>query len=32
MTFDNVARALAAFEATLFTRSRWDVFLEGDNP
>ncbi|WP_437525418.1 cytochrome c peroxidase [Sorangium sp. So ce726] len=30
VTFDNVARALAAFEATLFTRSRWDVFLEGD--
>jgi len=30
VTFDNVARALAAFEATLFTRSRWDRFLEGD--
>ncbi|UQA62567.1 cytochrome c peroxidase [Polyangium aurulentum] len=30
VTFDNVARSLAAFEATLFTRSRWDRFLEGD--
>ncbi len=30
VTFHNVARALAAFEATLFTRSRWDRFLEGD--
>jgi cytochrome c peroxidase len=30
VTFDNVARALAAFEGTLFTRSRWDRFLEGD--
>ncbi|WP_437278375.1 cytochrome c peroxidase [Sorangium sp. So ce375] len=29
-TFDKVARALAAFEKTLFTRSRWDRFLEGD--
>jgi len=30
VTFDNIARALAAFEATLYTRSRWDRFLEGD--
>ncbi|WP_434040807.1 MULTISPECIES: cytochrome c peroxidase [Sorangium] len=30
VTFHNVARALAAFEATLFTRSRWDRFLEGE--
>ncbi|XXX72032.1 cytochrome c peroxidase [Sorangium sp. So ce134] len=30
VTFRNVARALAAFEGTLFTRSRWDMFLEGD--
>ncbi|WP_437729778.1 cytochrome c peroxidase [Sorangium sp. So ce1335] len=30
VTFHNVAQALAAFQATLFTRSRWDVFLEGD--
>ncbi|MDI3286630.1 cytochrome c peroxidase [Polyangium sp. 15x6] len=30
VTFDNVARALAAFQATLYTRSRWDRFLEGD--
>ncbi|AGP32584.1 cytochrome c peroxidase [Sorangium cellulosum] len=30
VTFHNVAQALAAFEATLFTRSRWDAFLEGE--
>jgi cytochrome c peroxidase len=30
VTFDNTARALAAFEATLVTRGRWDRFLEGD--
>ena len=29
-SFDNTARALAAFEATLVTRGRWDRFLEGD--
>jgi cytochrome c peroxidase len=29
VTFDNIARALAAFEATLFSRGRWDRFLEG---
>ena len=28
-SFDNTARALAAFEGTLFTRGRWDRFLEG---
>ncbi|WP_437805758.1 cytochrome-c peroxidase [Sorangium sp. So ce1078] len=30
VTFHNVALALAAFEGTLFTRGRWDMFLEGD--
>jgi cytochrome c peroxidase len=30
VSFDNVAKALAAYEATLVTRGRWDRFLEGD--
>ena len=31
VTFDNTARSLAAYEATLMTRgARWDRFLEGD--
>jgi cytochrome c peroxidase len=30
ITFDNFAVAVAAFERTLVTRSRWDAFLEGD--
>jgi cytochrome c peroxidase/serine/threonine protein kinase len=30
ISFDNIARALAAFEATLYSRGRWDRFLEGD--
>jgi cytochrome c peroxidase len=30
ITFDNYAVAVAAFERTLVTRSRWDQFLEGD--
>jgi cytochrome c peroxidase/serine/threonine protein kinase len=30
VTFDNTARALAAYQATLFSRGRWDRFLEGD--
>lgn len=31
LTFDNVGRAIGAFERTLTTRSRWDLFLEGDS-
>jgi cytochrome c peroxidase len=30
VSFHNAAQAIAAFEATLFTRARWDRFLEGD--
>lgn len=30
VTFGNVAKALAAFEAGLTTKSRWDAFLAGD--
>jgi cytochrome c peroxidase len=30
VTFANVAKALAAFERGLVTRSRWDAFLAGD--
>ncbi len=30
MTFDNVARAIGAFERGLVTPSRWDRFLKGD--
>jgi cytochrome c peroxidase len=30
VTFDNVARAIAAFERTLITPSRFDRYLEGD--
>ena len=30
VTFDNIARALAAYEQTLVSRGRWDRFLEGD--
>jgi cytochrome c peroxidase len=30
VSFDNTARALAAYQATLFSRGRWDRFLEGD--
>jgi cytochrome c peroxidase len=30
VTFDNYAVAIAAFERTLITRSRWDEFLEGN--
>jgi cytochrome c peroxidase len=30
ITFDNYASAIAAFERTLVTRSRWDDFLDGD--
>jgi len=30
VSFDNTARALAAYQETLFTRGRWDRFLEGD--
>jgi cytochrome c peroxidase len=31
VTFDNMARAIGAFERGLVTRSRWDRFLEGDS-
>jgi len=31
LTFPNIARALAAFERTLITPSRFDAFLEGDD-
>jgi cytochrome c peroxidase len=30
VSFDNAARALAAYEETLVTRGRWDRFLEGE--
>jgi cytochrome c peroxidase len=30
ITYDNVARAIGAFERTLVTPSRWDAFLKGD--
>lgn len=30
VTFDNMARAIGAFERTLVTPSRWDRFLQGD--
>jgi cytochrome c peroxidase len=30
ITFDNVTKAIAAYEKTLVTRSRYDDFLEGD--
>jgi len=30
LTFDNVAKAIGAFERTLTTPSRWDAFLQGD--
>jgi cytochrome c peroxidase len=30
VSFDNTARALAAYQSTLFSRGRWDRFLEGD--
>jgi cytochrome c peroxidase len=30
VNFHNVLEAIAAFESTLFTRGRWDGFLEGD--
>ena len=30
ITFDNITKAIAAFEKTLVTRSRYDAFLEGD--
>ena len=30
VTFENIARALAAYEETLISRGRWDRFLEGD--
>ena len=30
VTFDNMARAIGAFERKLVTPSRWDRFLEGD--
>jgi cytochrome c peroxidase/serine/threonine protein kinase len=30
VSFDNTARALAAYQETLFSRGRWDRFLEGD--
>ncbi len=31
VTFDNMARAIGAFERKLVTPSRWDRFLAGDN-
>ena len=30
VSFENIARALAAYEETLVSRGRWDRFLEGD--
>jgi cytochrome c peroxidase len=30
LTFEHVARAIAAFERRLTTRSRWDAYLDGD--
>ena len=32
VTFDNMARAIAAFERRLMTPSRWNDFLQGDKP
>ncbi len=32
VTYDNVARAIAAFERTLVTRDRLDDFLKGEDP
>lgn len=31
ITYDNIAKAIAAFERTLVTRDRFDDYLEGDN-
>jgi cytochrome c peroxidase len=31
VTFDNMAKAIAAFERVLITPSRWDQFLNGDS-
>jgi cytochrome c peroxidase len=31
VTFDNMARAIGAFERKLVTPSRWDRFLQGDH-
>ena len=31
VTYDNIAKAIGAFERTLLLRSRWDAFLEGDD-
>jgi cytochrome c peroxidase len=31
LTYDNVGRAIGAFERGLTTRSRWDAFLEGND-
>ena len=31
LTYDNIARAIAAFERTLITRDRFDDFLKGEN-
>ena len=31
VTFDNMAKAIAAFERKLLTPSRWDAFLTGDS-
>jgi len=31
VTFDNTAKAIAAFERRLVTPSRWDAFLQGDS-
>jgi cytochrome c peroxidase len=30
VTFENIGRAIGAFERSLTTRGRWDAFLEGD--
>jgi cytochrome c peroxidase len=30
VSFDNMAKAIAAFERVLMTPSRWDLFLQGD--
>ena len=31
VTFENITKAIGAYERTLLTRSRYDKFLEGDN-
>ncbi len=31
ITFDNIAKAIEVYEKTLVTRSRYDLFLEGDS-